>query len=317
MSKSFEMVPTLRRLFEDSKSRHKPAMGALAFDDLFGQQRTLTAGNFTQGGALIATDVGDISAALRPSAVAIQAGARVVNVRANQAMPFVGSGTVAAWLAQGEAAPETTMAFGQTALMPRRIGAVVRSTRELLMQTDDSAESAIRADLLAAVGQALTVATFSGLGGAEPIGLGYVEGIASPVTFGGPPTLADFSLFEKTLADNFAEKEATTAFICSTGTRSKCRQVEEFTGGGKPLWTHRDTLSGKPAFATGAIADDRVYFGSWLDLLIVVFGGGAEILVNPFNEDGSGIVRFTLTFFADLAPLRTKSFLRSTDSGAQ
>ena len=280
------------------------------------ETRTLTAGNFAGAGALIGTDTKSPAAALRPWSVAIAAGATLTTAAANQTVPQISTGTVAYWLAAGAAVPATDVSAKATVLTPRRITAQLTVDKQLLMQTGDVAETALRRDLLAAIGAALDVGVFSGVGGAECIGLFFNETVPS-VTLGAAPTLAKMCEIEKTLGDNFAEQPgASLAWAGSPAVRSRMRQAPSILGGFLPLWSDADTVIGKRAYATPGVATDQLVFGNFTDLEIAIFGI-PELLVNPFDLDTSGRVRMTATVYADAAPVRAKSFVKTADSAAQ
>jgi HK97 family phage major capsid protein len=245
----------------------------------------------------------------------VRLGAEVAIVAANQQVPAITSGAAASWLSETAECPETTVTFGTLNLVPRRCSASLRVSSQLLKQSPELAEKALRRDLLGAVGQAIDVGALSGVGNAEPVGLLFNSSIIATTTFGGAATLAKLAEVEQALGDSFGEGES-PAWVTSPSARSKLRQKEGISGGGRPLWSDENKILGRDAHATAAVADHKIVFGNFSDFLIVFFGK-VQLISDPYSEDKSGIHGFVVNALADCGPLRNNSFARSTDSAAQ
>jgi HK97 family phage major capsid protein len=206
------------------------------------------------------------------------------------------------------------MNFGAFTPTLKRIQSIVRVSSQLLIQSPYIAASAIRRDLVAAVGEALDIGIFSGVGGSEPVGLCFDDQISKSVTYGGAPALIDPVTHKQTLGN--AKVTAPLSFVSSPDVEAKWRQTEGLTGSGKPLWSDDNTVIGVPAYSTTAIAGDVSIMGAFSDLLVVIFAG-IDVLVDPFTRAKNGEVEISVTMFADAGPLRSASFDRSTDSAAQ
>ena len=75
-------------------------------------------------------------------------------------------------------------------------------------------------------------------------------------------------------------------------------------------------VNGYPVLDTNQAAEDLVYFGVWSQCVLGLWGG-VSLLVDPFTQAGSGLIRIHTEFFADVGVLQPTAFVVSTDSGAQ
>lgn len=295
--------------------------GALNFSDLIPAgriaqiQRALTAGIFPDGGALVPTEIFAVAEALRPQSVIVRAGAQIATVAADQQVPAIESGAVAQWVSETGEVTETSVILGSLGLAPKRCGALLKVSQQLLAQAPTIAAAVLRRDLLGAIGQSLDVASFSGVGGVEPIGICNNDNILKPVTFGGAPTLLDACNFEQALADVHAEQGA-LAFIASPTVRNKWRNTEGLAGSGVPLWNGNEII-GKPALATATVTGNTMLYGNWEDFLLCFFGSQFTVISDPYSSKKSAVHEFYVELRADCGPMRRKSFARSTDSAAQ
>ena len=125
--------------------------------------------------------------------------------------------------------------------------------------------------------------------------------------------IGDATDAEKIVANAGAEM-GTEAFISSPATRKKWRSVERAAGNGF-LWTDENEVIGKPAYSTPNVIGDLMIYGSWADLLIVLFSV-IEISRDSYTGKKCATTNIHVELLADLGPLRPLSFVRSTDSAA-
>ncbi len=314
-------VRGLVETFRSLANGRPQATGELNFSDLIPAgtlarvQRAQTAGVFNDGGALVPTEILAVAEALRPQSTIVQAGAQIVTVAANQEVPSIETGAVAQWVGETGEVTETNVILGSLGLAPKRCGALLKVSKQLLTQAPQLAAAVLRRDLVGAIGAALDVSAFAGVGGVEPIGICNKDDILMPVTFGGAPALLDACEFEQAIADNFAE-QGSLAFIASPTVRAKWRQTEGLAGSGVPLWDGNEII-GKPAFATATVTNNLMLYGNWEDFLLCFFGSQFTIISDPYSSKKNFVHEFYVELRADCGPMRRKSFARSTDSAAQ
>lgn len=279
-------------------------------------QRAQTAGIFSEGGALVSSETFTLADALRPMSAALSAGAQVVNARADQTVPAIEStGAVAQWVSETGEVTETSVALGSLNLTPKRVGCLLKISKQLLLQAPEIAAATLRRDMLGAIAQAIDVGTFSGIGGEEPIGLCNNSEILAPVSFSGAPALADATDMEKAIGNAFAEQGDLT-WVSSPTTRKKWRETESITGSGVPLWGN-DGILGRRAIATATVTGNQLLLGNFADLLIVLFGEDFRLISDKFSSKKSHQYELYAESLIDLGPMRNNSFAKSTDSAAQ
>lgn len=278
----------------------------------FTYARDLSADTGNKGGFAVSDKVAFVADYLRPFHCISRAGGQTMVVNGEQAIPSFSTGTVAYWLTESQSCPISDASFSNLDLHPRRIAARLKESKKLFLQAPAIADTAIRRNLAGAIGQALDVAAFGGLGGHEPLGMGYRSNLGT-VTFGGAATWAKLAAFERTVSAANGEGE-NPSWIVSPTTREKLRSAQRFSGGGAALY-EADMILDKPAQATSAIANDFAYFGNWSDFWTLIWGA-MDISVDPYTLADQGQVHYVFTIYADMAPIRGGSFCRSTDSAA-
>jgi HK97 family phage major capsid protein len=266
------------------------------------------AGGFTVGSAVpMAAD------ALRPASLAMRLGAEMISLRPNAIVPSIDVGAQGYWLAEGELCPESTASLKALKLTPKRCAAWMKVTNQLLAQAP-IAESMLTRDLRGAIGQALDLGIFSGVGGHEPTGL-LNSGAVQSYTFGGAPTRAKLAAMERKLGDENAD-DSSAQWVTSPAVREKWRNtVNNDTAGSGFLWDDDNRAIGKPAWATNSVPGDFVILGDFSDLLIVNWG--VIEISDPFGAKRTAQTELLIEIHADAGPVRGKSFTVSTDTANQ
>ena len=156
-------------------------------------QRTMTAGSFSGGGALIDSELrtADMIELLRNKALVSQMGARTLSgLVGNIAIPRVTGGATAYWLPESGTVNASDQSFGQLGLVPHRLVGDTGYSKELLMQSSADVEGFVREDLMRVLALEKDRVAITGLGAAgEPRGIMNTTGVGS-VTFGAAPTWA-------------------------------------------------------------------------------------------------------------------------------
>jgi HK97 family phage major capsid protein len=235
------------------------------------------------------------------------------NLVGNVPIPKQASLLSAYWLARQQACPESDTTFQQTILTPHRCSGIAKVGKELLFQSSVGVENFIRGELLSAVGLAIDLAAIDGRGGPEPLGAMNTDGI-NTVTFSGAATWAKACAFEAAIgADN--GEVGPLGIIANTTVREKWRTTVRATGQGF-IWTDDNTVAGSRAVATNQVPDNRVLAAAWNAVIIGLWSDSMDVLSNPYTEDATGVVRFVINAFADVAIPLPSAICASTDSGA-
>lgn len=278
--------------------------------------KTLNATNFTLGGALGISNTLAPFDVLRNACIVAKAGAMIFeDVKGDLVFPQQSTGATGEWLSEVGAMTETDQAEWEAlALTRHRVGAIAKLTRELLQLTGGTAEAWARREVLNAVSVAIDQGALSGIGGVQPLGVGYSPYVQK-IEFGGAPTLDKVSEMERLVANANAPDDD-ICFVASPDVRKAWRNTSRGDGLPLPLWNDGNEVLGRPAFATKNAPGNRVICGAFSHLAIAVWGT-IDVLVNPYTQVDQGIVRFTVNAFADSGEVYPKSFCASSDDANQ
>lgn len=298
-------------------------LGTEAIKSLTAAIKTLNQTTFSQGGALVGTNIltGSIIELLRNKPLLSQMGAMTLTgLVGNVAIPRINGGATAYWMNEQGAIPASDQAFGQIGFMPKRLGGRTGYTKELINQTDLSIEAMCRNDLTTVLAIEKDRAGLFGTGGAQPLGLFNTTGIGS-VTFGGTATRAKLIAFQQIVATANASR-GNQAYMTSPAAAAKLLNVPVAPNYPTFLWDGNldsGTLVGRNAETTnqlGLTAGDRMVYGNWNDLVLLDWAG-MDVVVDPYSQSANGIVVITITLWTDSGLRHEVSFAVSSDSAAQ
>ena len=298
-------------------------LGTEAIKSLAHAIKTLNQTTFSQGGALVGTELltGSIIELLRNKPLLSQMGAMTLTgLVGNVAIPRITGGATAYWMNEQGAIPASDQSFGQIGFQPKRLGGRTGYTKELINQTSLSVEAMLRNDLTTVLGLEKDRAGLFGTGGAQPLGLFNTTGIGS-VTFGGPATRAKMIAFQSAVATANASR-GNLQYMTSPAASAKLLNVPVATGYPTFLWDgniDQGTLVGRNAQTTnqlGLAAGDRMVYGNWNDLVMLDWAG-MDVVVDPYSQSANGVVVITITLWTDSGLRHEVSFAVSTDSAAQ
>ena len=290
-------------------------------------KRDLTAGSAGAGGNTVATDLSGFIDLLRNEAVAIQAGATVLDgLTSNVAIPRMSGGATAYWLGEQTAVTESANTFDQVTLTPHRLAMHVNLSKQLIQQSSVDIENVVRNDLVITAANALDKAVFTGTTAPSdadaPTGL-YANIAANlaanDVDFGAAPTYSEIVNLEKLVAEQNALRGA-LAYITSPKGAFTAKTIALDSGSGRFLFED-GKMNSYPAFITNNIAidlddptaggttsaDTAYYFGNWNDLLIGNFGG-LDVVIDPYTLATTGTVRMIVSMMCDINYRHNGSF---------
>jgi len=233
---------------------------------------------------------------LRAESVVMQMGATVLpglNASPVQ-MPKQTGGATGYWLGENESITESSLTAGQITLTPKKVGALVKLSNELLKYSNPSVEEVIRNDLFTTIALKIDLAALRGTGVEyEPRGIANTPNINTVAigTNGGAPTF-DY------LYDMQYELQKDNAYRGNLGyvfhpavrrrlVKTKVAQFSTDTGGEyivQPMTSESSLVSwmGHPYKMTTQIPIDltkgnstnctEIYFGNWSELLIGMWG---------------------------------------------
>lgn len=308
-------------------------MAELAIRMAAAQGRSLNASVFSQGGALVGTDLlgGSMIDILR-NAVLIGNGPLAITELGglvnNIAIPKQSGTSTVYWLAEGAEITASQQAFAQLVLSPKRMGVVTGYTKQLLAQASLSVEMFVRSD------QALTMAveedrvTLYGTGAAgEPLGIFNTTGTLANVTFGGAATWADMVALEYGL-ENANVRTGQQAILTSPLTKSYLKQTPTVAASTFPifLWGRNEggqfpviggvmpgIVNEYPAYATKQVSTNVMVQGVFQNVIKGRWAG-FDVVVDPFTSAASETIRVIVNQWLDIGLRYPQSFNITTDA---
>uniref|UniRef100_A0A7C5EKM9 Phage major capsid protein n=1 Tax=Desulfobacca acetoxidans TaxID=60893 RepID=A0A7C5EKM9_9BACT len=314
-------------------------------DVIYSHRRDLTTTPDSAGGYLVPSqEISDLIEMLQAQTTVVRAGATVLQDLKGSpvTIPKQTAGATAYWVSEGSAITASDLTFGQVALTPKKVAAMVKLSNELLSLSLPQAEAVVRQDLAQQLSLAIDLAALRGSGASgQPTGVANTSGIntISLGTNGAYLTSLDlfFDMISKLEEDNALRGKL--AFICHPKVKAALRKLKtpQYSGdtGGEytlpPLVTAilatdqaLEQAVGYPILASTQLPTNltkgtstnctEIYFGNWADLLIGQWGG-LSILASPHAGDAfaKDMTWVRVTMVVDVAVRHPESFCLCSD----
>jgi HK97 family phage major capsid protein len=243
------------------------------------------------GGYLVETEVPTAADALRPTMICAALGATFIEARGNVAWPRQTALASAQWLgSETTVATETQQTLSQLALTPHTVAAYTEASRQLLLQSN--ADAIIARDLLRIIAAAADLAALYGSGTAgQPTGLTLDAGVGS---FSGTGAVAATFIDAFVGLGDALDIDA-GGVAANRTTAGLLRTRPETTGSTRTVWMGKLTngaVVDYPARSSTAVASGNAIVGNWKYLVIATWGGGIELVVNPYGDQVTGVNNF-------------------------
>jgi hypothetical protein len=242
-------------------------------------------------------------------------GCTPIDSSANLNLPKVASNATVNWLStETTQATESDLSFGQVGYSPHTISGYTELSRQLAITSSPSASNLIANELMRRVRRAIEGAVFSGTGiNGQPHGLIGMAGVnaVSGTTF----SLATAVTCQTNAGDALTD-DAGPGWAVNRAVAGLLRQRGEVLGAVNsfvPIWRGAltwgelvDTTAGSSSGVPAATA----IFGCWRYLVLVDFGGGLDVAVNPFGTPNfqAGIIGVRCLATVDCAPIWPGAF---------
>jgi len=279
--------------------------------------------NAADGGYLVGQDIdyANMVELLRNQSHVMSLGARVITgLRGDVAIPRVVSGSVAYWVSETGQITSSKPQFGQLQAKPRRLGASVPYTKQLLAQSGMGIESFVRDDIMSSFGTELDRVAINGAGAAEPLGiLNLAAGDrATGVSFGGVPTWGKVVDFETNVeaANALALPGARYAYLTTPGVKGKWKTTPKIAGQASWLWDSGDSVNGYTARSTNQVPSNLVIFGDFSQVIYFEWTG-IDVTVDPYTLARENQIVVTMQKHVDCMVRQGKGFSVSSDAGNQ
>ena len=265
------------------------------------------------GGYLVATNNVGFIEILRNRSVAFRMGVRRLSgLTGNVTIPKQTVAGTAYWLAnEGAGITEGDQTFVQIALTPKTVGAYTEVSRQLLLQSDPSAEAIVSNDLASQVAMAADLAVLNGTGTAQPTGIIQTSGIGA-VT-GTTLAYAGILEFQTDVAAANVIPQA-GGYVTTPAVAGLLSARSRFANTDTPLWNGNiwdATMAGFPAMSSMQMPTADMLFGDWSEVVVGEWGV-LEVEVNPYANFAAGIIGVRAIYSMDVAVRRAAAFSLAT-----
>ncbi len=267
-------------------------------------KRDLTVASAGAGGYLVETQNVGFIELLRNKSVLFNMGARrLTGLNGNVSIPKQSATGSATWLAnEASTISEVNQTFVQVAMSPKNVGGYTEISRQLLLQSNPSAEGIVMADLAQVVALDIDLKGLNGSGaGGQMTGILNTAGIGS-VT-GTSLAYDDIIEFQ---TDVFAGNALTgqAGFVTTGAVAGLCKQRVKFSSTASPLWEGRleeGSVDGYHAMASNQMPTATMLFGDFGLGVVIGEWGVLEMEVNPYANFQAGIVGVRAIASVDIA----------------
>jgi hypothetical protein len=219
-------------------------------------------------------------------------GCTAIDSSANVSLPKINTSAVASWLStETTQATESDLSFGQVSFSPHLVGGYTEVSRQLTLQAAPNAITLVANELMRRVRRTLEQAVFSGTGVAgQPHGLVGMAGVnaVSGTSF----SLATAVNCELNAGDAL-DADSGAGWAVNRSVAGMLRQRGEVLGTVNsfvPLWRGAlpwGSLADVPGGSTSGVPASTAIFGCWRYMVVVDFGGGLDVAVNPYGASAS------------------------------
>jgi HK97 family phage major capsid protein len=284
------------------------------------QRATQIAGTANLGGFTVATQTGSMIEYLRNRTALGQLGVTAIaGLTGNIAFPVQATGATGYWVSETGNITGSNATFGQKVMTPKRVGAQIPLSLQLLAQASLDIEAWARQELMIVLALKKDLAGFVGSGAAgEPLGIANTSGINATVTYGGAAVWADIVEHETGIAVDNADI-ATMKFAVDAATVGKWKTIlKDSVAGAGYLLSDNMTANGYQVVRTNQISTaHQSFFGCW-DQLLMGSWAGQEVVVDPYGSNATaGTITVTVQELCDFLVRQPLAFNVSTDSAAQ
>lgn len=295
------------------------------------ERRDMTVGTTTAGGHMVATNLGELIPFLDPETPLVRLGARsMTGLVGNLDLPRWAARATGVAVAEQGAITESTPTLSKLSLTPKRQGAFIETSLQLIRQSSVDVENITREDLRLVLMQLQEQYAIQGTGTSnQPTGITATSGIGSVAggTNGLIPTWANIVGLETEVAIDNALR-GKLGYLTTPGVAGALKQVKRDVAGNGFIWEGLNDGSGSmngykaatstlvPSTLTKGTASGichAIIFGNFQEL-IMAYWGGVEIIVDPYSLATTGSVRITANAFFDVGVRHAQSFSAMLDA---
>jgi HK97 family phage major capsid protein len=298
--------------------------------EVFKRDMTATGGSSgSEGGVNVQTSVGSIIDVLLPRTVLRGLGVQQLSgLVGNLDMPTASTVPSAGWNTENGGASEKSPAFSKITFSPKRLAAYIQVSNQLMLQSSNSIDAYVRNWLLNAMAQSLETAAIKGGGTSEPTGI--IANSNVNVTFAGgassnstnangiAPVWADVVNLMKAVENANGEG---VAYLTNPKVKAALQTIPRQASGveGNFIWASGGAELNGYNVATSTLVPSNLtkgsssalsamIFGDFSKLALASWGGGMELVVDPFSGATAGLTNVILNSYMDVNLLQPTAF---------
>jgi HK97 family phage major capsid protein len=298
--------------------------------EVFKRDMTATGGTSgSEGGVNVQTSVGSIIDVLLPRTVLRGLGVQQLSgLVGNLDMPTASTVPSAGWNTENGSASEKSPAFSKITFSPKRLAAYIQVSNQLMLQSSNSIDAYVRNWLLNAMAQSLETAAIKGGGSNEPTGI--IANSNVNVTFAGgassnstnangiAPVWADVVNLMKAVENANGEG---VAYLTNPKVKAALQTIPRQASGveGNFIWASGGAELNGYNVATSTLVPSNLtkgtssalsamIFGDFSKLALASWGGGMELVVDPFSGATAGLTNVILNSYMDVNLLQPTAF---------
>lgn len=266
------------------------------------EYRTVT--KAVEGADVVATDVFDVAQAISNHSVFSELGCRIIDGLTGDVQFPVISEANATWEAETATTAATTPTFSSVKLSPKRLSCVVPISKMLLSQDSAGVEKAIRTEIVKAVMGKLEGTVFGTGAGSATQPAGIFNGTISNTI----AAFSDITALEATLdgKDGLEEKK----YVMAPNVKAALRTMIKGTNGTGMVMENGE-VDGTKAAVTGFVANDKLAYGDWSNLVIGMWNG-LDLTVDNYTLAADGCIRLVINFYCDAQLVRSNAIAVAT-----
>ena len=264
--------------------------------------RTVT--KSVEGVDVVATDIFDVAQAIHNKSVFAELGCRIIDGLVGDVQFPVVSEANATWESETATTAATTPTFTSVKLAPKRLSCVVPISKMLLAQDSAGVERALRTEILKAVMGKLEGTIFGSAAGSATQPAGIFNGTISNTV----AAFSDITALEATLdgKDGLNEKK----YVMAPNVKALLRTMIKGTNGTGMVMENGE-VDGTKAAVTGFVANDKLAYGDWSNLVIGIWDG-LDIVVDNYTLAADGCIRLVINFYCDAQLVRNNAIAVAT-----
>lgn len=261
---------------------------------------------------------------LRPRLAIAALGARVLTgLRGELPLPGMTQGAVATWKGEIDPLDKSNVKFTRGNMKPHRLGTYIDVSKQFLVQTSPDVDAMLRADLNAAMSQALDTAAIYGTGldaDHQPLGILNTPGVyilAVADANGRVPTYADIIALEASPEIINANAGNTSGYLMNSKIKGTLKNTQVVNGQALMVLMNNTELNGAKLVVSNIVTDQArgtatnasaiVYGSDWSNVILGQWGG-LDLTVDNLTQALVGKNRIIVQSFWDVAVRRPNTF---------